>query len=56
MRLLPVTILFAWCCYAAPPDRDALIIVPHTHWEGAVFKTREEYLEIGLPTFWKRSI
>jgi len=24
-------------------------IVPHTHWEGAVFKTREEYLEIGLP-------
>ena len=24
-------------------------IIPHTHWEGAVFKTREEYLEIGLP-------
>jgi alpha-mannosidase len=23
--------------------------IPHTHWEGAVFKTREEYLEIGLP-------
>ncbi len=23
--------------------------VPHTHWEGAVFKTREEYLEMGLP-------
>jgi len=49
MRLLPATVLFAWCCYAATPDRDALVIVPHTHWEGAVFKTREEYLEIGLP-------
>ena len=24
-------------------------IVPHTHWEGAVFKTREEYLDMGLP-------
>lgn len=23
--------------------------IPHTHWEGAVFKTREEYLDIGLP-------
>ena len=26
-----------------------LWIIPHTHWEGAVFKTREEYLDIGLP-------
>lgn len=24
-------------------------VIPHTHWEGAVFKTREEYLEMGLP-------
>lgn len=24
-------------------------IIPHTHWEGAVFKTREQYLPIGLP-------
>ena len=23
--------------------------IPHTHWEGAVFKTRSEYLEMGLP-------
>ncbi len=23
--------------------------IAHTHWEGAVFKTREQYLEIGLP-------
>jgi len=29
--------------------KPALWIIPHTHWEGAVFKTREEYLEIGLP-------
>ena len=36
---------------AQPPDpkQDFLLIVPHTHWEGAVFKTREEYLQIGLP-------
>ena len=31
---------------SSPPT---LWIIPHTHWEGAVFKTREEYLEIGLP-------
>jgi alpha-mannosidase len=24
-------------------------IIPHTHWEGAVFNTREEYLDMGLP-------
>ncbi len=29
--------------------QQTLWIIPHTHWEGAVFKTREEYLEIGLP-------
>ncbi len=23
--------------------------IPHTHWEGAVFKNREEYLQMGLP-------
>ena len=28
-------------------------IIPHTHWEGAVFKTREEYLEMGLPNILK---
>jgi hypothetical protein len=26
----------------------AFRVVPHTHWEGAVFKTREEYLDMGL--------
>src|SRR5262249_41380587 len=30
-------------------SRDTLWLIPHTHWEGAVFKTREEYLDIGLP-------
>ena len=29
--------------------KDTFWIVPHTHWEGAVFKTREEYLQVGLP-------
>jgi alpha-mannosidase len=29
--------------------RPTLFIIPHTHWEGAVFETREEYLEEGLP-------
>src|SRR5258706_11276197 len=24
-------------------------LIPHTHWEGAVLQTREEYLEMGLP-------
>ena len=29
--------------------KDTFFIIPHTHWEGAVFKTREQYLEMGLP-------
>ena len=31
-----------------PPERQTLYYIPHTHWEGAVFKTREEYLDMGL--------
>src|SRR5580704_1626985 len=38
---------------APDPKQDFLLIVPHTHWEGAVFKTREEYLQIGLPHIMK---
>src|SRR5438270_6826734 len=34
---------------AAPSEKPTFWIIPHTHWEGAVFKTREEYLEMGLP-------
>lgn len=37
---------------SAPATRPAgpqtLWVIPHTHWEGAVFKTREGYLEGGL--------
>jgi alpha-mannosidase len=32
-----------------PTSEQVLYYIPHTHWEGAVFKTREEYLEMGLP-------
>ncbi len=28
--------------------KPILHLVPHTHWEGAVFKTREQYLDMGL--------
>ncbi|MFN8009108.1 MAG: glycoside hydrolase family 38 C-terminal domain-containing protein [Terriglobia bacterium] len=28
--------------------KDTLYFVPHTHWEGAVFITREDYLQSGL--------
>jgi alpha-mannosidase len=31
-----------------PEQTDTFWFIPHTHWEGAVFKTREEYLEMGL--------
>ncbi len=33
--------------------KPVLYYIPHTHWEGAVFKTREEYLELGLPNILK---
>ena len=49
-----------WCCRGATPAaaepaapapvaKDIFFFIPHTHWEGAVFKTREEYLDVGLP-------
>jgi alpha-mannosidase len=31
-----------------PADQPTLYYIPHTHWEGAVFKTREGYLDMGL--------
>src|SRR6266849_1076081 len=34
---------------AASGKKETLYYIPHTHWEGAVFKTREEYLTMGLP-------
>jgi alpha-mannosidase len=38
-------------CWAEGPasPHGTFWVIPHTHWEGAVFKTREEYLEMGLP-------
>jgi alpha-mannosidase len=33
---------------AAAPAKDVFLVIPHTHWEGAVFLTREEYLDMGL--------
>ena len=49
-----------WCCQMAAgaepagPEpgaatTDTFFVIPHTHWEGAVFFTRQEYLEQGLP-------
>ena len=35
------------------PKKPTFWVIPHTHWEGAVFKTREEYLEMGLPNILK---
>lgn len=32
-----------------PVEKDVFFYIPHTHWEGAVFETREEYLATGLP-------
>src|SRR6266567_2137644 len=49
--------LSPWCAEGAEPPppmadgskKETFWIIPHTHWEGAVFKTREQYLEMGLP-------
>jgi alpha-mannosidase len=30
-------------------SRDTFWFIPATHWEGAVFKTRDQYLDMGLP-------
>jgi alpha-mannosidase len=44
-------------CLAAtakePSGKGTFWVIPHTHWEGAVFKTREEYLAMGLPNILK---
>ena len=33
--------------------KETFWVIPHTHWEGAVFKTREEYLDMGLANILK---
>jgi len=56
--------LIAACCtlslatssFADEPSaakKETFWDIQHTHWEGAVFKTREEYLEMGLPNILK---
>ena len=57
MKTRQILAVIGLCCFtlamgrSQPQDagKDIVIVVPHTHWEGAVFKTREEYLDIGLP-------
>ena len=34
---------------SARAKKDTFFFIPHSHWEGAVFKTRDQYLDIGLP-------
>ena len=34
---------------ADPDSTPTLWILPQTHWEGAVFQSREDYLQLGLP-------
>jgi alpha-mannosidase len=46
-------ILIAGRLQAQTPPKSEIFIIPHTHWEGAVFKTRAEYLEEGLPNILK---
>ncbi len=33
--------------------KETFWVIPHTHWEGAVFKTRAEYLDVGLANILK---
>src|SRR5664279_5126781 len=58
LLLVFVAASFGYCQVAdsaKPPTlasvtiKDVFFFIPHTHWEGAVFKTREEYLDVGLP-------
>jgi len=45
--------LAARAAAAETTNRPTFYYIPHTHWEGAVFKTREEYLQMGLPNILK---
>lgn len=54
--ILLIGSLICWCQIvegtepeSATPQKETYYFIPHTHWEGAVFKTREEYLDMGLP-------
>jgi len=45
----PRAFLTAQASNAGSEDKQTFWFIPHTHWEGAVFKTREEFLQMGLP-------
>lgn len=49
VAVVPGLILAAASGRAVEAEKPTFWVIPHTHWEGAVFKTREEYLETGLP-------
>ncbi len=59
LRTFLVCLIMTLFCHGRPavsveppaqaPVKDTFLFIAHTHWEGAVFKTREEYLEMGLP-------
>jgi alpha-mannosidase len=53
LLLVAALLLAPLPCRGDSPEKTAepgtFSVIPHTHWEGAVFKTREEYLEMGLP-------
>lgn len=40
--------VFVATASAQVATKPTLYYIPHTHWEGAVFNTREEYLQFGL--------
>ncbi len=46
-------VLVAGSRSSAQTPAKTFYYIPHTHWEGAVFKTREEYLEMGLSNILK---
>jgi alpha-mannosidase len=48
-RLFALFLAAAPAAASAQAPTDTLWVIPHTHWEGAVFYTREEYLEVGFP-------
>lgn len=49
-RIVGIVVFAAATAFAAAQTSpDTLWVIPHTHWEGAVFYTREEYLAAGFP-------
>jgi alpha-mannosidase len=51
--LCAMVLLLGRSAIAEGSEKPTFWVVPHSHWEGAVFKTREQYLEMGLPNILK---